>query len=99
MESHVIDLLKIRVPARATNVKFRDEGEFLMILSGFIPRFVVLNSTAKDIFNLCNGKSTVDGIVCNIVKKYNADEKMIARDVIMGLRDLENANIITLSHK
>ena len=100
MEEYIIDILKNRVPIKMDNTKSRNEKDFLVATTGLVPRFVILNRSSKEIYNLCDGNSNIDNIIKNIAESHpETDTKKLAHSVIIGMRDMESANLITLINR
>lgn len=96
MQKHIINLLSSRKPSHTPLAKSRDENNFFLCIPKHFFKLVVLNSTAKEIYELCN-RITVSKIINTMKKRYpNEDPEKIAKAVLIGLRDLEVAHIINL---
>jgi len=97
MEKYIIDVLKSRIPIKTTNMKMRKEKDFLIATAGAMPRSAILNAEAREIFELCEGSNNIEKIIGHIAYKHKETEfEKISCDIIVGLRDIESANLINL---
>ncbi|OGI12122.1 hypothetical protein A3K64_02190 [Candidatus Micrarchaeota archaeon RBG_16_36_9] len=95
MENYVIDILKELRPEKIDVKKFRNENEFLIVREK-TKKILILNRTAREIYNSCRG-STVDKIISIMCMKYpNISKEKISIDTVMCLRDLERRELIAL---
>lgn len=78
--------------------KFRRDSEFT-IVTNMSNKFLYLNNTAADFFELCNGKNTVDDILCYLLKKYDVDSTILKNDIITIIRDFQWNHILGLSKR
>lgn len=75
--------------------KFRNEKDFLF-LRDKSKKILVLNNTAREIYNACNG-ATVDKITRMISSRYpDVGSEKIFIDTLMCLRDLERRGLVVL---
>lgn len=58
-----------------------------------------LNPVATRIFELANGKRTVKDIINRILGEFQADEKVVTRDVSNFIEDLMHKKMMILSSK
>jgi pyrroloquinoline quinone biosynthesis protein D len=82
-------------PKRRADVSARTiEGETLILdrSSGVIHQ---LNSTAAFIWELCDGRSTIDDICNTVLDNFEIDEGIVRKDVIKNLEDIWNLKLIT----
>jgi hypothetical protein len=95
MEKYVIDVLKGLKPKKINVKKFRNEKDFLF-LRDKAKKILVLNHTAREIYNACNG-ANVGKIIRAISSKYpNIDIEKISIDVLICLRDFETKGLLAL---
>lgn len=90
----IIDVVSKKKPKKY-KVKFRRDGDFTVAISPFTKSLEMMNITASEIFDLCNGKNTVCDIIDIFQKTYpNIDKEEIAFDVIICIRDLESKGFL-----
>ena len=95
MEKYVIDILKKLKPEKMDVKKFRNEKNFLFVREK-AKKILVLNNTAREIYNACNGTS-VDEIIKVMSSKYPfINMERISIDTLICLRDLERRGLIVL---
>ena len=95
MENYVIDILKGLRPEKTDVKKFRNEKEFLIVREK-AKKILILNRTAREIYNSCNG-ATVGKIVSIMCSNYpNISKEKIIIDTLFCLRDLEKRCLISL---
>lgn len=95
MHSHVIEALEGLVPEKIEIRKSRDEKEFLFV-RGRDKKILVLNPTAREIYNLCDGR-TVAEIVKVMCSKYpDIDREKMALDALKFLRSMEASELVVL---
>jgi hypothetical protein len=95
MEKYIMDILKGLKPRRTDVKKFRNEKDFLFVRDK-AKKILVLNRTAREIYNSCNGAS-VSEIIRIISSKYpNIDIEKISIDILICLRDLERRGLLAL---
>lgn len=95
MEDYIIEILSNIKPKKLPLIKFRNENEFLIVQEN-TKKVLVLNSTAREIYNLCDGKS-VNEIIKSLSSLYsNVDNKKLSIDVLKCLRDLEKRSLVSL---
>lgn len=94
-EKYVIEILKGLKPKKTIVKKFRNEKDFLFVRDK-AKKILVLNHTAREIYNVCNG-AIVDEIIRTVNSKYpDVGKEKISIDTIMCLRDLERRGLIVL---
>ena len=98
MEDYVIEILSSIKPKKLSLIKFRNENEFLIVQEN-TKKILVLNSTAREIYNLCNGKN-VNEIIKNLNSIYpDVNRKKLSIDVLKCLRDLKRRGLVDLGNK
>ncbi len=75
--------------------KYRDDGEFV-IVTNFSNKIIYLNSTAGDVFLMCDGKKTVEEICQSITCEYNVTMEILQNDIVKLIRDLQWNRLIKL---
>jgi len=83
-------------PILATHVRMRIDvmsGDPILL---FPEGVLVLNATAHEIVNLCDGKANGHEIVTALSAQYEADEAALRTDVAECLNDLLQRNLILL---
>jgi pyrroloquinoline quinone biosynthesis protein D len=82
------------VPAFPRHVKFHfnKQREQWVILAP--ERLLVPDETSVEVLKMCDGKTSVDGIVGKLVEKYNAPHDVILNDVIGMLQDLADKGFL-----
>ena len=95
MHNYVIESVEELVPEKTVVKKFRDEKEFLFI-RGRDKKILVLNSTAREIYGLCDGR-TISEIVDVMHSKYpDTDRGKMTLDALRFLRSMERSELIVL---
>jgi pyrroloquinoline quinone biosynthesis protein D len=84
------------VPAFPRHVKFHfnKQREQWVILAP--ERLLVPDETSVEILRLCDGVTSVNGIVGKLVEKYNAPHDVILKDVTAMLQDLADKGFLTI---
>ena len=82
------------MPAFPRHVKFHfnKQREQWVILAP--ERLLVPDETSVEILKLCDGTTSVDGIVGKLVEKYNAPHDVILKDVTRMLQDLADKGFL-----
>ena len=93
----VFEKMKTLIPHKSCQ-KFRCDSEFT-IVKNFANKTVYLNSTASDIFMLCDGKKSIDDICNQMLSEYDITREIIQRDIVKVIRDLQWNRVIKLSRK
>ena len=78
--------------------KYRRDGEFIIVCSHRY-RFHYLNTTAGEIYLLCNGNNTVSDILYKMMEEYDVPKDVLQEDLIKVIRDFQQKDIITISAK
>jgi len=95
MEKYVMDVLKELKPKKINVKKFRNEKDFLFLRDA-AKKILVLNRTAREIYNACNG-AKVGEIIRIISSRYpSIDIEKISIDILICLRDLERRGLLAL---
>ena len=94
MHNYIIETLKELVPEKRQIKKLRDEKEFLFVRGK--EKILVLNPTARQIYDLCDGR-TICQIVRIMCSKYpDIDREKIALDALKFLRSMEASGLVVL---
>jgi hypothetical protein len=95
MHDHVINILKDITPQKTKSKKTRRDGDFL-ILRERDKKIVILNPTAREIYNLCDGR-TAGQIIKFMSSEYpKIKRKKISVDVLRCLRDMERRELLLI---
>lgn len=95
MHDYVIDVLKTLIPKKIKSKKTRKDGDFL-ILRERDKKIIILNSTAREIYDICDGR-TVGQIIKAISSYYpKIKRKKISVDVLMCLREMERRELLLM---
>ena len=78
--------------------KYRRDSEFI-IVTNMANKFLYLNNTAADFFELCDGQNTINDIVHILLSEYDVEIDVLQRDIISIIRDFQWGKIIKLSKK
>lgn len=76
--------------------KCRRDGEFVIVCSHEY-RFHYLNTTAGEIYLLCNGNNTVSDILHKMMEEYDVPQDVLQEDLMKLIRDFQKKDIIKLS--
>ena len=83
-----------RLPRRQPNVQLRGEGaEACLVVSSTGVKHVV-NPTARAIWELCDGTTTVDELVSVICQLFDVSRTTAAADVRQVIEELEHAGLV-----
>lgn len=85
-----------RYPVKADVLIEKIEGSYLIMLKDNGDFGVYLNELSVEIFDMCDGKHSVEDIINQIVNDYVVTYKECSKDVKDCLTDLLNSNIITI---
>lgn len=91
----MFEKMKSLIPYKSCQ-KFRHDSEFV-IISNYANKITYLNSTAGDIFMLCDGKSTINDICNHMLSEYQVSPEIIQNDIVKIIRDLQWNKLIKLS--
>lgn len=93
----MFDKIKSLIPRKSCQ-KFRCDSVFT-IVSNNSNKTVYLNSTASDIFLLCDGKKSIEDICNQMLSEYDVDTETLQKDIVKIVRDLQWNRLIKLSVK
>ena len=95
MHSYVVETLEGLVPEKIKVRRSRDEGEFLFV-RGRDKKILVLNPTAREIYNLCDGR-TVAQVVKVMCSNYpDIKREKMTLDALKFLRSMEASGLVVL---
>ena len=93
MEKVVIEAASVPVFPRHVKFHFNKQRDQWVILAP--ERLLVPDPTSVEILRLCDGTTSVGGIVGKLVEKYNAPHDVILKDVTAMLQDLADKGFLT----
>jgi Coenzyme PQQ synthesis protein D (PqqD). len=73
---------------------FIEHNNGAIILFESEEKVFILTNIEKEIFNLIKEKKTLNDIVCELIKKYNAASEVIKNDVSYFIKKLLTADLI-----
>ncbi len=79
---------------KVANAMWKEISGEILIFSHSSRKLFKTNSTGKFIFELSNGKCTVNHIIDSVAKEYDAEIKEIKEDVIDFFADLNTLGFI-----
>lgn len=82
-------------PEKMKVKKFRNEKDFLFVRDK-AKKILVLNNTAREIYNACNGINVGEIIKLMSSKYPDVDSEKIFIDTLICLRDLERRGLVAL---
>ena len=94
--------IKDKYPIREANVAYRVIEDSTILVrtskSGDMI-FHTLNEVGTRIWDLCNGKITIKGIVSHILKEYEVKEKALIKDCLEIINILKDKELLSLKDK
>ena len=87
---HIKDLIPIPL-----NIKTRENGEFLIVCSPKLDIFL-LNSVAKDFYQLVDGEKTITSICTELSAVYDVESDTLTDDIVNLVRDMQWQTILNL---
>ena len=93
MEKVVIEASCVPAFPRHVKFHFNKQRDQWVILAP--ERLLVPDPTSVEILRLCDGATSVGGIVGKLVEKYNAPHDVILKDVTAMLQDLADKGFLT----
>jgi hypothetical protein len=73
-------------------ILIKEKGEFYISSAN---RHFQVNVVGARIFDLCNGRNTMDDIVNKLASIYKMEEKELKKDVEAFIKSLEAVNVVT----
>ena len=83
-----------RLPVRRTDVRLIDEDTRSVLIDDTQGVTHVLNPTARAIWELCDGTTTLDELVDAICQVFSVQHGVALRDVAAVLAQLEDAGLV-----
>jgi len=83
-----------RLPVRRTDVRLIDEDSRSVLIDDREGVTHVLNPTARAIWELCDGTTTLDELVDAICQVFSVQHGVALRDVAAVLAQLEDAGLV-----
>jgi PqqD family protein of HPr-rel-A system len=83
-----------RLPVRRTDMRFNDEDTRSLVVDPVRGTTHVLNPTARAIWELCDGSTTLDELVDAICQVFSVPHGVALRDVAGVLGQLEEAGLV-----
>jgi len=93
MEKVIIETASVPVFPRHVKFHFNKQRDQWVILAP--ERLLVPDPTSVEILRMCDGTTSVNGIVGKLVEKYNAPHDVILKDVRAMLQDLADKGFLT----
>jgi methyltransferase-like protein len=76
------------------DVVFREEENEALVFDPKTGKIVILNPTAKYIWQLCNGKNTQEEIIKCIIEKYDVTIEKAKEDIIKFINTMKEKGLI-----
>ena len=73
-------------------------GDFLIVSSPALEIFY-LNDTAREVFSLMDGCSSINQIIDRLMTIYDVDRSVLQNDIIDVIRDLQWKNLVSLRRR
>ena len=83
-------------PRKAGDLEVRTVGEEVLVHHPSTQKVHILNRTAGQILQMCNGETTQDQIVTVICTETGADKEAVARDVAAMVEEFEKLGLVAL---
>ena len=88
------DLMKGFIPVQSM-LKCRENGAFL-IISNHQGEICYLNSVAQDIWNLFDGKRSIESVLESMLEEYDVQRDILENDLINFIRDMQWKEVVQL---
>ena len=85
-----------QLPKRRDDVQLRDRGEESVLVTPSGSTYA-LNPTARAIWELCDGTTTIDELADAISQVFAVDRATAAADVAATIEQLRSADLVTAS--
>ena len=79
-------------------LKEKENGEFLIVSSARLEIFY-LNDSAREVFSLMDGCSSINQIIDRLMTIYDVDRAVLQNDIIDVIRDLQWKNLVSLRRR
>lgn len=87
-------LLKDYIPLRSA-VKSRADGDFLVV-SNRSNEIYYLNGTAREMWDVIDGRISIDDICGRFMHEYEVDRERLEGDIVNFIRDMQWKKLIRL---
>lgn len=81
-------------PLRSDDVIFFPAGDELCLHNVGTAEYYLLNEIGEQVWNLCDGSSSVAEIVARIVADYDAEDEQVAADVLEFIQYLDSEDCL-----
>ena len=88
------NFLKDYIPIHSA-IKTREDGDFLVALSRSNDIYY-LNGTAREMWNLLDGNTSIESLCAKIMCEYDVDRKSLEGDIVNFIRDLQWKKLIRI---
>lgn len=82
-------------PRRAPGVLIIESSSDVLVVSTTTPARIVLNGTARALWELCDGATSVEEMTGAVTAVFDTDPDTARAEVSLGLRDLHEAGLVT----
>ncbi|MDQ6767666.1 MAG: HPr-rel-A system PqqD family peptide chaperone [Candidatus Eremiobacteraeota bacterium] len=82
-------------PQKAHDLDIRTVGDEVLVHHPAAQKVHILNRTAGQILEMCNGERTPEDIVASICSETSADKEAVARDVAAMLGEFSKLGLVT----
>lgn len=79
-------------------LKEKENGEFLIVSSARLEIFY-LNDSAREVFSLIDGRSSVEQIINRMMEIYDVERVVLEDDIIDVIRELQWKNLVSLRRR
>ena len=86
------------LPERNPDVQLREHGDGSVLVKPSGSTYA-LNPTARAIWELCDGTTTIDELAEAISEVFAIDEATASRDVAVTIEQLEAADLVTAANQ
>ena len=88
------NFLRDYIPLRNA-VKTREDGDFLVAVNRSNELYY-LNGTAREMWELLDGATTIEGLCAKIMGEYEVDRETIEDDIVNFIRDLQWKKLVRI---
>ena len=82
-------------PQRSPDVVIVESSPDALVVSTSVPTRIVLNGTARALWELCDGATSVEEMTGAVTALFDTDGDTARAEVALGLRDLHDAGLVT----
>jgi hypothetical protein len=86
-------------PVRNPSVVAREIENECILYAPEAKMVYVVNATARDVWNLCDGKHDLEKIVSKVYEEYDVEMNVLERDVRKIISDLEKVGLLSCSRE